>query len=65
MSSFKDMLGLEFIKFAKENNLRKVQACIDLDVDINAEGSSDDSAAHKTARKGNTEVMKLLASLSL
>ena len=62
MSSFKEMLGLEFIKFAGENNLKKVQVCIDLEVDINAEDSCGDTAAHEAAREGNTEVMKLLAS---
>lgn len=61
MSSFNEMLGLEFIKFAGENNLEKVQACIDLDVDINAEDSCGDTAAHEAAGAGNTEVMKLLA----
>ena len=59
MSSFKELLGLEFIKFAEENNLKKVQACIDLEVDINAENSSGDTAAHVAAWKGNAEVINM------
>ena len=62
MSSFKEMLGREFIKFAEENNLKKVQACVDLEVDIIAENSSGDTAAHVAAKAGNSEVIKLLAS---
>ena len=49
MSSFKDLLGLEFIKFAGENNLKKVQACLDLEVDVNASGNDGATAAHRAA----------------
>ena len=55
------MLGLEFIKFAVENNLKKVQACIDLDVDINAAGKDGINAAHEAASSGHIEVIRLLA----
>ena len=36
--SFEKLLGIEFIKFADEGNLKKVQACLDLEVDVNATG---------------------------
>ena len=59
MSSFN--LELEFIKFAGENNLKKLQACLDLDVDVNATDVDEATAAHRAARKGHKEVIRLLA----
>ena len=62
MSSFKKLLGIEFIKFADENSLKKVQACLDLEVDVNAtDGPFDKTAAIKAATRGNHEVIRLLA----
>ena len=51
------------IKFARENNLKKVQACIDLDVDVNVGDSVGfgSTAAHLAAIRGHTEVIRLLA----
>ena len=65
MSSFKEMLGQKFIKFADVNNLKKVQACIDLGVDINATDADltpfSQTAAHVAASMGHTGVIRLLA----
>ena len=64
MSSFKELLGRELVKFAGENNLKKVQACLDLEVDVNAAASDDpfnNTAAHVAARRGHSEVIRLLA----
>ena len=59
MSSFN--LEVEFIKFANENNLKKVQACIDLEVDVNTTDDDGATAAHRAARGGHHEVIRLLA----
>ena len=61
MSSYKEMLGPELIKFAAENNLEKLQACIVLDVDINTADDHGSTAAHKAAGKGHIEVIRVLA----
>ena len=61
MSSFKKLLGLEFIKFAVENNVKKVQACLDLEVDVNATDDGGETAATRAATRGHTEVIRLLA----
>ena len=51
-----------FIKFADENNLKKVQECLDLGVDVNAtDGDFEFTAAHKAAIRGHFEVIQLLA----
>ena len=61
MSSFQKLLGLELVKFAIENNLKKVQACLDLDVDVNAAGNDGVTAAQMAAARGHHEVIRLLA----
>ena len=63
MCSFMEMLGLELIRLTTEPdlNLKKIQACIDLDVDVNYADILGYTASHRAARRGHEEVIRLLA----
>ena len=58
-------LELEFIKCCQSNNLEKVQACLTLEVDVNAVDYYGHTAAHKAAAAGHSEVIQILAATDL
>ena len=54
-------LELMFFKCCEENNLEKVQACLTLEVDVNTVDDHGLTAAYRAAKKGRTEVVRMLA----
>ena len=54
-----------FLQCCKDNNLEKVQACLTLEVDVNAVDDCGDTAANWAAEMGHTEVIRVLAATGL